>query len=79
MAIKGNLSDFTLTQILNLINLAQKSGTLVVEGSNEAVEVFFTDGKLAYAQNGQEDCSLVGILHKSNLGNQKNYFFFLYF
>ncbi len=73
MAIKGNLSDFTLTQILNLINLAQKSGTLVVEGSNEAVEVFFTDGKLAYAQNGQDDCSLVGILHKSNLLSSSQY------
>ncbi len=67
MAIKGNLHDFTLTQLLNLINLAQKTGTLVVEGSNEAIEVFFTDGKLAYAQTGQEDNSLVGILHKSQL------------
>ena len=73
MAIKGNLSDFTLTQLLNLINLAQKSGTLVVEGSNEAVEVYFTDGKLAYAQNGQDDCSLVGILHKSKLLSSSQY------
>jgi hypothetical protein len=73
MAIKGNLSEFTLTQLLNLINLAQKSGTLVVEGSNEAVEVFFTNGKLAYAQNGQEDSSLVGILHKSKLLSSTQY------
>ena len=73
MAIKGNLSEFTLTQLLNLINLAQKSGTLVVEGSNEAVEVFFTNGKLAYAQNGQEDGSLVGILHKSKLLSSTQY------
>jgi len=73
MAIKGNLSEFTLTQLLNLINLAQKSGTLVVEGSNEAVEVFFTNGKLAYAQNGQEDSSLVEILHKSKLLSSSQY------
>lgn len=73
MAIKGNLSDFTLTQLLNLINLAQKSGTLVVEGSNEAVEVYFTEGKLAYAKNGQDDSSLVGILHKSKLLSSSQY------
>ncbi len=73
MAIKGNLHDFTLTQLLNLINLAQKTGTLVVEGSNEAVEVFFTDGKLAYAQDGQEDNSLVGILHKYKLLTTNQY------
>jgi hypothetical protein len=73
MAIKGNLHDFTLTQLLNLINLAHKTGTLVVEGSNEAIEVFFTEGKLAYAQIGQEDNSLVGILHKSELLSNTQY------
>jgi hypothetical protein len=64
MAIKGNLRDFSLSQLLNLINLAKKSGTLVVEGSNDAVEVFFSKGKLAYARDGEEDNSLVGILYK---------------
>jgi len=73
MAIKGNLHEFTLTQLLNLINLAQKTGTLVVEGSNDAVEVFFTDGKLAYAKTGQEDNSLVGILHNANLLSANQY------
>ena len=73
MAIKGNLHDFTLTQLLNLITLAQKTGTLVVESSNEAVEVFFTDGKLAYAKTGHDDNSLVGILHKSQLLSSTQY------
>lgn len=73
MAIKGNLHDFTLTQLLNLITLAQKSGTLVVERSNEAVEVFFTDGKLAYADTGHDDNSLAGILHKSQLLSSAQY------
>lgn len=73
MAIKGNLHDFTLTQLLNLITLAQKSGTLVVERSNEAVEVFFTDGKLAYADTEQDDSSLAGILHKTQLLSPAQY------
>lgn len=73
MAIKGNLHDFTLTQLLNLITLANKSGTLVVERSNEAVEVFFTDGKLAYADSVNGDNSLAGILHKTQLISSAQY------
>ncbi len=66
MALKGNLRDFTITQLLNLINVAQKTGTLVVEGPSEKVFVSFREGKLAYAQVGQEDNSLVTILHRVN-------------
>jgi hypothetical protein len=73
MAIKGNLRDFNLTQLLNLINLAQKTGTLVVEDTDDAVEIFFSKGKLAYAQLGQQDNSLAGILHQSKLLSASQY------
>lgn len=66
MALKGNLRDFTITQLLNLINLARKTGTLVVEGPSEKVWVSFREGKLAYAQIGDEDNSLATILYKAN-------------
>jgi hypothetical protein len=66
MALKGNLRDFTVTQLLNLINLARKTGTLVIDGPSEAARVMFRDGKLAYAQFGQEDNSLAAILQQSS-------------
>lgn len=66
MALKGNLKEFSLTQLLNLISLSNKTGTLIVEGRSEAARVFFREGKLAYAQFGQEDNSLASILHKTN-------------
>jgi hypothetical protein len=66
MALRGNLRDFTITQLLNLINLAQKTGTLVIEGPNEQAHVAFREGKLAYARIGQEDNRLATILHKAN-------------
>jgi hypothetical protein len=65
MALRGNLRDFTITQLLNLINLANKTGTLVVEGPSETAKVAFRDGKLAYAQIDQEDSSLASVLHKA--------------
>jgi len=66
MALKGNLRDFTITQLLNLINLAQKTGTLVIEGSSETAWVSFQEGKLAFARLGNEDNSLASILYKAN-------------
>lgn len=66
MALRGNLRDFTVAQLLNLINLAHKTGTLVIEGPNEIARVAFRDGKLAFAQVGQEDNRLALILHRSN-------------
>jgi len=65
MALSGNLRDFTITQLLNLINLANKTGTLIVEGPSEIAEVSFRDGKLVYAQIDQEDNSLASVLHKT--------------
>jgi hypothetical protein len=66
MALKGNLRDFTITQLLNLINLAKKTGALSVEGSGDKISICFRGGKLAYAQTGQEDNSLVAVLFRAN-------------
>lgn len=65
MALKGNLRDFSTTQLLNLINLAKKTGTLVVEGTSQAAQLSFRNGKLIYAQLGQENGNLTHILHKA--------------
>ena len=61
MALKGNLRDFSITQLLNLVNVAQKTGTLVIEGPSDKAWVSFRDGKLAYAQIGQEDGNLAAV------------------
>ena len=66
MALRGNLRDFSITQLLNLVNLAHKTGTLVIESPSEVAKVAFRDGKLAYVQVGAEDNGLAGILHKAN-------------
>lgn len=73
MALRGNLRDFTITQLLNLINLASKTGTLIVDGPNEQAHVSFRDGKLAFAQIGQEDNSLASVLHRANKLNANQY------
>lgn len=73
MALKGNLRDFTITQLLNLINLARKTGTLVIEGPTETARVAFREGKLSFAQYGVEDTGLASILHRSNKISQSQF------
>lgn len=73
MALKGNLRDFTITQLLNLINLARKTGTLVIEGPSDTARVMFREGKLSFAQYGQEDTSLASILQRANKISQSQY------
>ena len=65
MALRGNLRDLSIIQLLNLINLAHKTGTLVVEGPNDGARISFRGGKLAYATRDHEEGSLVSILYKS--------------
>lgn len=62
MALQGNLRDFSITQLLNLVNLACKSGILIIEGPSDTAKLAFREGKLSYAQLGQEDSSLPVIM-----------------
>ncbi len=73
MALKGNLRDFTITQLLNLVNLACKTGTLVIEGPGDIAQISFREGKLAYAQLGQHDNTLAGILRRNRKISARQY------
>lgn len=66
MALKGDLRDFSTTQLLNLINLARKTGTLTIQGVAEVANMSFREGKLIYAYVGEEnDSHLAYILQNS--------------
>ena len=65
MALKGNLRDFSTTQLLNLINLARKTGTLTITSRGNAAQVCFKEGKLIYATLGGQDGHLADMLQKT--------------
>ncbi len=73
MALKGNLRDFSITQLLNLVNLARKTGSLIIEGNAVVTQVYFRDGKLSFARMGQDDNSLATILYRNNKLNAGQY------
>ena len=65
MALKGNLRDFSTTQLLNLINLAHKTGTLTIDTQKTEARLCFREGKLIYATlDGQND-NLAAMLQRA--------------
>lgn len=65
MALKGNLRDFSTTQLLNLINLARKTGALTIEGRNSTAKLYFKEGKLIHVATGKQDGLLAQMLLKA--------------
>ncbi len=64
MALKGNLRDVSLNQLLNLIHLARKTGALTVqkETGTGTVRLFFREGKLIYSTLDGQDTRLTDIM-----------------
>lgn len=63
MALKGNLKDFSPTQLLNLVSVAKRTGTLTIQRTGgEQAELSFSKGKLIAATLGDGDGSLAAVL-----------------
>jgi hypothetical protein len=73
MALKGNLRDFSFSQLLNLISLAKKTGTLEVHGLDKDALLSFDGGKLCYAQNSKHDNGLAAVLVRTDKLTDKQY------
>ncbi len=65
MALHGDLKDYSITQLLNLVNLSRKSGTLVVDGSAGVSRLAFDRGKLTYATVGNDVAALSKVLFQN--------------
>jgi hypothetical protein len=50
LALQGNLEDFDLTDVLQLIHLGKKDGALEIETEGDRGEIYFERGKVLYAK-----------------------------
>jgi hypothetical protein len=62
MALKGDLRDFPITSLFNLVNLANKTGMLVLQSRNRSANVYFREGKLIQAVIGGQPEDLASLL-----------------
>jgi len=60
--LKGNLRDFSTTQLLNLVNLARKTGAMSIEAMDDAASLYFRDGKLIHASTKKQQGDLANML-----------------
>lgn len=63
--MKGNLKDFSPTQLLSLVSLARKTGRLSIERKGIDANLVFRDGKLVYASINGTDGTLASVLGRS--------------
>lgn len=72
MALKGNLKDFSTTQLLNLIHLARKTGTLTIQVPSGVTTLYFREGKLVYATMSGRDGHLASVLARAGKLSEAN-------
>jgi hypothetical protein len=49
LSLEGNIEDFSVAEIIQVIAMGRKTGTLVIEGAREQVSICFKGGKAVYA------------------------------
>ena len=64
MALKGNLKDFSTTQLLNLVNLAHKTGKLSLDNQGQGALLYFKEGRLIHASTDSDEGHLAAMLFK---------------
>lgn len=62
MALQGNLQDFSTTQLLNLVSLAKKTGSMTLRISDNEALLYFREGKLIHASTQKMQGDLAGML-----------------
>jgi DNA-binding MarR family transcriptional regulator len=65
MALKGNLRDFSTTQLLNLVNLARKTGKLAIDGQKQNAVLYFREGRLVHASTNAQEGHLAAMLFRT--------------
>lgn len=73
MALKGNLKDFSLTQLLNVINLARKTGALTLSSARGTAMIYFKEGRMIYAsRDGQESGLALMLLRAGKITEEQS-------
>ncbi len=65
MAITGNLRDFTLTQLLELIHRGRKTGALSIGREPQNTRLYFREGHLIHASLHGAGSDVMGLLRKN--------------
>lgn len=67
MALKGSIKEFGLSEIFQLIFHQQKEGVLLLQKDTESISIYFKEGKIIKAYEGNSDEKLRENLLKANI------------
>jgi hypothetical protein len=66
MALKGNLQDFPIANLLSMVRSTRRTGTLTVEAPSQAIRLAFREGQLIHAAYAEHD-HLLSILEQAGV------------
>jgi hypothetical protein len=49
LVFEGRIDEFSVTEVIHIIEMGRKTGMLVIEGAHEQVTIYFKKGKAVYA------------------------------
>ncbi|MCP4714415.1 MAG: response regulator [Deltaproteobacteria bacterium] len=67
MSLKGNLENFFIASILQLLCFDKKTGTLQVTCAAHTAKVFFKDGTIIFASESNKDTRLAGLMQQEGI------------
>jgi hypothetical protein len=71
MSIEGDIQDFSLAEVMQIIGQGRKTGTLAVEGERETIWIYYKDGRAVFATPSNLREQLGTMLLKGGLINRE--------
>ncbi len=71
MSFEGDIVNFPISEVIQIITLGKKTGALYIEGSTEKVCIYFNGGLAAYAHATTGELSLGNILVRRGIIKQE--------
>ncbi len=70
MSLKGNIEDFRLTSILQMLNYEMRTGKLIIRFSDNFIQIFLYEGDIIYATETRETNRLGDLLKEAGYISQ---------
>lgn len=59
MSLEGNLKDFSLIEVIKLVNMGKKTGRLKLASEGRSASIWFDEGRVAFAESPMEQGTIL--------------------
>jgi DNA-binding MarR family transcriptional regulator len=71
--LKGNIGEFSLSEVFHIVSFSRNTGSLVIEGSRSSVSIYFVTGRAVFANPIYSGDSIGKVLVKNGIINKTDF------